>query len=157
MVFNRRGRGRPKNPDKNKKDKGTKELQSKRALNITTEPLDLCLQKDLITSQQHVAGLRFRWLYTLQFGSLGVSAYSPDDLGGHSCRYNDEEWLAKRKIEYIKMIRELRYTGAKKIVMDVCIFGIHPSFLVTEWCLKRPNLLPYKELCLFRNGLDVLV
>jgi hypothetical protein len=47
-----RKRGRP-NSLKLKKDFGTPELIEKRLLDITTEPLDLCLKQSIINEEQH--------------------------------------------------------------------------------------------------------
>jgi hypothetical protein len=33
-------------------------------MDMTIEPLDLCLRKEIVDEEQHAYGMRFRWLYT---------------------------------------------------------------------------------------------
>lgn len=156
MSFSRR-RGRPKKITE-KNDKGTNELIAKRKANITTEPLDLCAVRGLITSEQHNAGIRLRWLYTLKLGSPGISAYSLDNLGGLSCKHEDIIWLKRRQTEYQSIISELERNKARRVVMDVCIFNRMPNFLYKiPTKINVHNLGNYKELQLFITGLDCIV
>ena len=127
----------------------------KRKANITTEPLDLCFQRGLINEQQHNAGIRLRWLYTLKFGAPTISSYSPDNVGGHSCKYEDNGWMWHRQLEYKLMIERLEKSKARKIVVDICIFSRMPQFLYKiPDNLKMTNLVTLKDLKLFQDGLD---
>ena len=154
MAFSKR-RGRPKKINHNSYDKGTIELIEKRKSNLTTEPLDLCFQRGLINEQQHNAGMRLRWLYTLKFGAPTISAYSPDNLGGHSCKYEDNGWMKRRQNEYHLIIELLERNKARKIVMDICVFNRMPSFLYkVPKNFRCNNLATYKELQLLIFGLD---
>jgi hypothetical protein len=154
MSFSRR-RGRPKKIITDAKDKGTIELQSKREYNVTTEPLDLCFSKGLINIEQHNAGVRLRWLHTLKLGAPSVSAYAIGELGGRVCKYEDSVWLANRQEDYNSILKELSKGGSRKIVVDVCIYGIMPKFLFSApRNLKHLNLSMYNDLNLLINGLD---
>lgn len=153
MAFSRR-RGRPKKVSEGI-DKGTAELRAKRNQNITTEPLDLCLNRGLITTEQHNAGIRFRWLYTLKFGAPTISSYSPDDTGGHSCKYEDTSWIARKQAEYNLIIQTIEKNKTRKTVMDICIFSLMPDFLNNKLAyLSGRNISSEKELNLLINGLD---
>lgn len=144
MKFSTR-RGRPRK-EKQGKDLGTIELQNKRKTGLTSEPLDLCLARGLITEVQHSAGLRLRWLYTLRLGAPNISAYSPEK-GGKLCKYEDSGWLARKQLEYKKMLAALDKTGARRIVANVCIMGHMPLFLISTHSYIN-------ELKLLQEGLD---
>ena len=156
MSFSRQ-RGRPKRTTPIGKDKGTAELQFKRALNLTMEPLDLCFSKGLITDEQRNAGSRFRWLYTLKFGAPTVSAYDPGHPGGKACKHEDSKWLANRHAEYNHIIQELERNKCRKITTDTCILEQMPSFLTSPAIrLKRTKTTAYKELNRLIYGLDLI-
>jgi hypothetical protein len=36
-------------------------------MNLTTEPLDMCLKKNIINIDQHRSGIKLRWFYTVIF------------------------------------------------------------------------------------------
>jgi hypothetical protein len=156
MGFSRK-RGRP-SLNKEKKDTGTKELREKIIRNLTIEPLDLCLKKKLISSNEHKAGIRLRWLYTLRFGSPGISAYHPENQGPSCFRSDDESWLAARHSEYTNMLSALEKIGAKRVVMNICVFNQHVAFLTppdkntTSYDLR----LRYAQYKKFQDGLDCL-
>lgn len=155
MAFSRR-RGRPKKPYEGA-DKGTAELREKRSQNLTIEPLDLCLNRGLITEQQHNAGIRLRWLYTLKFGAPTISSYCIDDIGGHSCKYEDSSWTARRQSEYSLIIQALKENGSRKTVMDICVFSLMPTFLASNIHGLNNNLYSIKELNLLTYGLDAII
>jgi len=123
-------RGRPKLV-REKSDKGTKEFQKKKARGVTSEPLDLCLKKGFITPDQHWAGLHLRWLYTLHFGVPTVSSVDLDVRGRSSSvdKY-DDEWRAKRELEYGRAVFSLSKTRLKNVVMDLCVYNKFPKFLI---------------------------
>jgi hypothetical protein len=127
MKFSNR-RGRPKS-NKQIKDLGTKELRAKRIKEMTMEPIELCLKHDFITQEQHQAALRLQWLYNLHFGAPRIKAYDLKEVRGKSTHDYDDEWLAKRFDEYLSCLLELQKMGAKSITMNVCVFGLRPSFL----------------------------
>ncbi|MCE3233456.1 MAG: hypothetical protein K0R98_1713 [Rickettsiaceae bacterium] len=156
MGFSRK-RGRPCAP-REKTDKGTKELQEKRARNHTIEPLDLCLKKQIIESSEHEAGIRLRWLYTLRFGAPDISAYQPE-MRGKSCFHaDDEEWLHARHLEYKNALVELEKIGAKRVVINICIFNQRAAFLLpatadtTHYQLRLRHATFRK----FKDGMEVL-
>jgi len=154
MAFSRR-RGRPKRSNTQGKDIGTKELIEKRKLNLTVEPLDLCFPRGLINEQQHNAGIRLRWLYTLKFGAPTISSYSPDNIGGNSCKYEDSGWLHRRQNEYNIIIENLERKKARKTVVDICVFSRMPEFLYkVPVKLRKDSLSNYKQLDLLISGLD---
>jgi len=157
MAFSRK-RGRPKNI-KPKNDYGTNELRMKKQLGVTTEPIDLCLNKKLITQEEHRAGLRLRWLYTLRFGSPGISAHDPEGSKGHYNKEYDELWLSARHMEYKNALDEINKIGAKRIVVNICIFNQHISFLnkYNYTKAKSCNLNNMRsDYDTFKNGMDVL-
>lgn len=147
----RRGRGRPK-VLKLKKDFGTPELVKKRLMDITTEPLDLCLKQEIIDKEQHAYGIRFRWLYTLKFGLPSAKAYDPArSFGREIDKYTDQAWLQKRQKEYTDIVTRLEIIDALKVVKDVCIYNVMPIFLI------EPNLDSLKELYKLQEGLSLLM
>ncbi|MDA0780985.1 MAG: hypothetical protein PQ612_01355 [Rickettsiales bacterium] len=156
MGFSRK-RGRPKTL-KVEKDYGTPQLQTKKNLGITTEPLDLCLKKKLISQDEHEAGIRLRWLYTLRFGSPNISAYSYEKISTGSFRNDDENWLKERSLEYENAMKELCKINAKRIVMNICIFHLRSSFLLPYYdgiTISEANKRK-KLFTTFKDGMEVL-
>ena len=74
-------RGRPP-IHREKEDKGTHELQLKRAAGITQEPVDRWLKQGRLSADMHHCALHFRWLYTLRFGSPSIKALNPAEYLG---------------------------------------------------------------------------
>lgn len=145
-------RGRPrKNLPKN--DRGTNELIKKRAAGDTAESLDLCLQRSIITSQQHWCGIHLRWLYTLRYGAPGVRAIDPAHLGGIEIKPEDPDWKEQRESEYNEAVKTLRRAGLSDLMLSICIFNERPNFLKTPASLKHHKTL---EVEMLKKGLDTL-
>jgi len=150
-------RGRP--PKKKiGKDLGTAELQMKRIFNLTYEPLDLCMRRQIITLDQQQAAMRLRWLYTLRYGAPSISAYDPQLRGTAIMREDDPRWLEARRAEYESAICDLSRINARQIVVNICIFNQMPEFL-----LPYANKINAKEakkrndqLSKLREGLEIL-
>ena len=152
-----RKRGRPKSL-RNSHDLGTPELIMKRAHGETSEALDLCYEKNLISKNQHWCGVHLRWLYTLRYGAPGVRAIDPTHLGGTDTKSDDPSWRENREQEYNEAITLLGKKGHAIIVLNTCVFNERPKFL------KRHARLNEKEakeihaiLDNLRQGLDILV
>lgn len=156
MAFSRK-RGRPK-VEKEKNDYGTLELRNKRLLELTTEPLDLCLKKQLIKLEEHEAGIRLRWLYTLKFGSPDISAYSFEPAGSSCFRNDDKEWLSARHVEYENAIYAIQKANAKRIVMNICIFNQRANFLLPYHQEITPIEAKNRrsEFDKFKEGIEIL-
>lgn len=120
MAFRTR-RGRPRLVKKDV-DKGTPELQQKRASGATAEPLDLLLARKLISERQHAAGRRLRWLYTLVFGTPHVTASNFDLFEARALRLDNATWRAKKETEYQHAVSLLRKNRCLEVVQAVCIF-----------------------------------
>lgn len=146
----RRGRPRKALPQR---DSGTEELQAKRAQKITTEALDLCLEKSLITPQQHWCGIHLRWLHTLRYGAPSVRALDPTHLGGRETAQTDTQWRANRENEYHEAVLLLRKHRLAEIVGSVCIYDQRPDFLTTQ---KTPTHSQRKMLAQLVEGLSLL-
>lgn len=125
-----RRRGRPKLA-RPMHDSGTAELVMKRLKGETAESIDLCLERDIITRNQHWCGIHLRWLYTLRFGAPGVKAIDPQDMGGMELKSHDAEWLSSREQEYQQALGVLAGRALAAIVMNVCIFNERPLFLTS--------------------------
>jgi len=151
-------RGRPKK-ELLTKDKGTDELQDKRRMCLTDEPLDLCERKGLITQDQHWAGVHLRWLYTIKFGSAHVRGV---DYGSSyyssSPKMQNVQWKVDREREYNGAIALLQKHKSKSLVIDVCILDRFPNFLLmVRSGHKISRRAEIKELERFREGLDILL
>lgn len=120
MAFRSR-RGRPRLVKKDI-DKGTPELQQKMKAGLTAEPLDLLLARKLITHQQHAAGRRLRWLYTLVFCTPHVTASSFELFESRTLRLDNASWRAKKEMEYQQAISLLRKHRCLEVVQAVSIF-----------------------------------
>lgn len=121
-------RGRPKHY-KPRMDHGTPELVAKRSAGLTREPLDLCLEKGLITPDQHWCGLHLRWLYTLRYGAPGISCRPLHLDDSRPIRTEDAQWRLAREQEYKEALALLTRDRTYESVMGLCVFHDTPSFL----------------------------
>jgi len=149
-------RGRPRSTRPNT-DTGTPELVMKKLLGETTETLDLCLEKGLITKDQHWCGIHFRWLYTLRFGAPSVRAIDPTHIGGIDIKTDDPDWRAAREIEYHEAIRTLTAKGHVGLLLNLCIHNERPRFLNRNQTHTAQTAQAATDLLTqLRNGLDTL-
>ena len=128
MAFSTR-RGRPPRAKLDDHDHGTPELQFKRALGITREPIDLCLEHGVITPQHHWCGLHLRWLYTLRYGAPVTTTRYVDRQDGPANSEENPEWRALREREYHAAVALLQRLKRYEPVMRLCIFNEAPAFL----------------------------
>lgn len=149
----RRGRGRPK-IIREEKDCGTPELQFKRAHGETIEALDLCLEKGLITEEQHWCGIHLRWLYTLRYGAPSVRAIDLNHVSGMELETDDPDWRQMREAEYHDAFARITERGYGHILTNICIHNERPLFLRQ---IGKPSLRCAAELEQVRDGLDLLV
>lgn len=129
LSFSRR-RGRPKS-NRPLHDVGTPETVMKRLLGITTEALDLCLEKGIITKQQHWCGIHLRWLYTLRYGVPGVRTTNltyMESTGHKSSDYEDPLWRASREKEYNDAVNFLTKSGYSLLLINLCVYNEIPNF-----------------------------
>lgn len=134
----RRGRPRTRNCAP---DKGTPELRKKRAETLTSEAIDLCYRRGLITERAHRHALHFRWLYTIRFGAPAVQALdiSQSQHGRHQTT-EDSPWRIARQQEYRQAAMALEARNALVAVLRVAVFD-DPTPLkascAAEDCLRR--------------------
>ncbi len=153
-------RGRPK---KNlpTTDTGTPETIMKRLLGVTSEALDLCLERGIINEKQHWCGIHLRWLYTLRHGVPGVRAVDltkPINETDNSIDYEDPVWREAREREYSNAISTLSKTGHALPLMNLCIFNERPKFLnISPHNTVKIIKLNEKNIDILREGLDILI
>ncbi|NDF12900.1 MAG: hypothetical protein EB060_08845 [Proteobacteria bacterium] len=148
-------RGRPKS-DRARTDTGTPELQTKRAMGLTSEVLDVLHQQHIVTDGQHWAGMHLRWLYTLRFGIPTVRSLDLSRVATSGPDDRDPKWLAAREAEYREALAVLDSISARKPVINVCIFNALPRNMV---CFKTGKLrvsTAHPDAVKFMKGLDVL-
>jgi hypothetical protein len=157
LQFTRK-RGRPRTL-RPMKDSGTPELVMKRLKQETSEALDLCLERGVITNEQHWYGIHLRWLYTLRYGAPGVRAIDPAHFGGRETKSDDPEWRAAREAEYTEAMIKLSDQGLAMPLLELCVYNERPPFLkwyktmrITERQAKE-NLRAVEKV---RDGLDLL-
>ena len=155
-------RGRPRKPAQTH-DLGTPELRLKHALRVTAEPIDLCLEKQMITPQQHWCGLHLRWLYTLRYGAPSLTTHYTDrDHPASTPMAEDPGWRSMREREYHEAAVMLRARNRYECVMRLCVFNERPAFLssaLREKAFHQPHLaerMSHAQAQL-REGLDLLV
>lgn len=156
LTFARK-RGRPRK-SRPSRDIGTPELVMKKLLGETTEALDLCMERNLLTTEQHWCGIHLRWLYTLRYGTPGVRAIDPTHLGGAENKLDDPEWRSARELEYHDALNKLTQSGHALCIMNLCIFNERPPFLKLD---KTAIARRHKEMSYLivhlQEGLDILV
>jgi len=148
-------RGRPKSAHRGN-DSGTPELVMKRLLGETTETLDLCLERSIITEQQHWCGIHLRWLYTLRHGVPCVRAMDPSHTGGNEIKVDDPEWREQREKEYHEAVHQLTKSGHALLVLNVCIYNQRPRFLKARSRLTALSAADVNIITNLRDGLDIL-
>lgn len=155
-------RGRPRQQPAPATDPGTPELRLKHALGLTAEPIDLCLEKQLITTDQHWCGLHLRWLYTLRYGAPSLTTRYADKDTTTGPLQEDLTWRAMRELEYNEAVRALKAARSYECVMRLAVFNEHPAFLnqrLRERAWKQKALATelnrlHSQL---REGLELLV
>lgn len=152
-YVNKRGRPRVYNREI---DKGTDELQTKRKLGITQEPLDLCLKRNFINADQHWAGIHFRWLHNIRYGISGVRSIDPSHLGGMNCMPDDIKWRRAREVEYTDINNNLKKFGYDEIIADLCVHNERPNFLRFS-NIKSLSFPDYNCLKKTRRALNILL
>jgi len=160
MSFSTR-RGRPRK-EREAADRGTPELCAKRELGLTTEPIDLCLNRRLITREQHWCGLHLRWLYTIRYGAPTLTSHWWKLLEeGHGSREDNPDWRAAREEEYAQARTLLAREGCYEAVMRIAVYNEMACFLrpdIMERVLRNPSLLARigQEQKRFVEGLESL-
>lgn len=158
-----RGRGRPKS-NRPQIDTGTPETVMKRLLGVTTEALDLCLERGIINKTQHWCGIHLRWLYTLRHGVPSVRATDLSYIGGCEQKSEDSEdplWREAREKEYNEAIILLAQNGHANSLINLCIYNERPSFLnfissSSSDNLHKNSLEITKNIEKLRDGMDIL-
>lgn len=126
MAFSTR-RGRPR-ATSGVPDTGTPELRRKRQLGITVEPIDLCLEKGIISPDQHRSGLHLRWLYTLRYGAPSLTTrYFREDAGAG--QLTCDQWRGAREQEYLLATRLLAAQRLEQTIGRLVIYNEMPAFL----------------------------
>lgn len=121
-------RGRPKSSPRPEMDLGTPELIFKRAHGDTSEAIDLCLERGIISQVQHRAGLHLRWLYTLRYGAPGISAMDLTRINGSTLAQEMEaSFRSAREAEFDEAVAALGNARAYAVVMAVCIYDERPK------------------------------
>lgn len=160
MAFSTQ-RGRPRKPVLDY-DPGTPELRLKHALQLTSEPIDICLEKGLITPQQHWCGLHLRWLYTLRYGAPSLTTRYTDTCQPASPQPTDDPtWRAMREREYLDATALLKRTRHYECVLRLSIFNELPAFLNPRLLGRAKEQMPLAEQLAtaharLRDGLDIL-
>lgn len=152
----RRGRPRQSRPSR---DTGTPELIMKRIKQETAEALDLCLDRGLLTQEQHWYGVHLRWLYTLRYGAPGIRAIDPSHFGGRETKVDDPTWRAAREAEYNEAIVKLSDRGLAMPLLEICVYNERPKFL--RWhdaarITERQADENIRAINKIREGLDLL-
>ncbi len=160
MAFTRK-RGRPKNPTPAGDDRGTPELVRKRTMALTKEALDLCLERNLITQEQHWCGIHLRWLYTLRYGAPTLRAVDPLHFGGRELMQESPDWRREREREFNEAIAAMGPLAWKALAL--CVYNQRPaclSFANAALSIKKgqKNLAAHeREMDTIRACLDRLI
>lgn len=136
MAF-RTKRGRPRREIRTGDDRGTWELQQKRRLHLTQEPLDSLLLQGEINESEHRAGMHFRWLYTLCHGAPLPGAYDPGNATAATRREDDDLWRAEREADYRCVALLLQSLRLLRAVQNCCLYHEPPPDAQHRARLKR--------------------
>ena len=114
-------------------DLGTPELRLKHALRLTSEPIDICLEKQIISPEQHWCALHLRWLHTIRYGAPQLTTRYQDNIS--TCvppNDSNTEWRTNREKEYNDAICLLKKESTYEQIISVAIFNELPAFLNTR-------------------------
>ncbi len=153
-------RGRPRTAVR-ETDFGTPELRLKHALGLTAEPIDLCLEKQLISKEHHWSGLHLRWLYTVRYGAPNITTRYTDRDMASATTTEDPAWRTMREREYHEAAQLLKSQHCYECVMRLVVFNELPAFLNaalrnrawSEQALAERLAHHHQQL---RGGLDLL-
>lgn len=159
MAFSSK-RGRPRKPPA-APDLGTPELRFKHAHGFTTEPVDVCLAKQLITDAQHRCALHLRWLHTLRYGAESLTCRYTRETETGTAPPNDPNWRALREAEYRDAVQLLEWHRCHRPVAALAIYNHRPPFLndhlrtqaFQDAAIASALERSYRDLC---DGLDLL-
>ncbi len=114
------------------------------------EALDICLEKNLIPLIQHQYGLKLRWLHTIKHGLPNISSNFPIKYEPSS-NPKDPKWIANQQEAYREITNHLKLNNSIKVVSDICIYNIYPSFITNP---RAPRSA--KEFNEFKLGMTFL-
>jgi hypothetical protein len=147
-------RGRPKSTSN--AHPATPELLAKIRLNLTMEAIDILMHKNLITTDQHQAGIHLRWLHSLKFGNLSLQS-SQIGVVGRSIRMDNERWRMSCELDYHNLVSMLKKAGVYNIIANLCIFNQKPEFLLPYKHNNNNRLALCEDLEDIRYGLDLII
>lgn len=156
-------RGRPPKEAPSGDDTGTPELVMKRARGETAEPIDQCLERQLITPDQHRAAMHLRWLHTVRYGAPGVTALDlTRGRGMELFEEDDPRWRAHREQEYREALALIRARGYDAELLPCIIYGEPPRFLQRQSFERAFTQHTHADTLLrsaarFAEGLELLV
>ena len=149
-------RGRPKST-RPMRDTGTPETVMKRLLGVTTESLDLCLERGIISKRQHWCGIHLRWLYTLRHGVPSAKTIDIVREHGKEIKNDDPTWREEREKEYNQAINLLTKSGQALFLLNLCVYNDRPKFLNYSTAEMQINFASVADsVARLRDGLDVL-
>lgn len=150
MQTQRRGRPRSARPER---DLGTPELQLKRKSHLTSEIIDIYLEKRIISQKQHWCCIHLRWLYTLKYGSPNVKAVDPAYPGGVDIATDDPEWRSLREEELRIALEMLKKVGFDQLILDMAVYNIPLGLENTK---KNNNMEKYMLYNNLHDALEIL-
>lgn len=156
-------RGRPRQHDAPRgPDLGTPELAMKRALGQTSESIDICLERKLITPEQHGCALHLRWLHTIRYGAPGITALDLTRGPGQELYDEDDpRWRIYRERDYHEAIELLRERGYAQELLPCIIYNERPDFIhhsLYQEAFTNPKLVDqlHRQIARFAEGLELL-
>ena len=157
-------RGRPKSDAtvQHGPDLGTPELILKHAYRHTAEPIDLCLERKIITEKEHRSAMHLRWLHTIRYGAPGVSALDLSRGAGCEIALEDDPiWRQNRERDYAEAIQLLRERRYERAIIPCVIYNEKPDFLQRNQYNKsfsNPSQLDQlmRQAARFSEGLSAL-
>lgn len=149
-------RGRPKS-NRPLHDTGTPETVMKRLLGETTEALDLCRERGIISDRQHWCGIHLRWLYTLRNGAPAPTTIDIVGESGQEIKNDDPQWRSEREKEYNEAINLLTKSGQALLLLNLCVYNERPKFLKFSPSEMQQNFMSVADsIARLRDGLDIL-
>ena len=141
-------------------DKGTVELQRMRKWLagqgdpvLADYPLGILLANNDITEQQHQVACRYAFLHAVVYGRSSIAAASFERIGKSWSGEWDDDWLADREAELVRLTDRLKGEPARlRMVLD----GIVVYERMPRWMRPvRPRISDVREAELFAQGADL--
>lgn len=96
------------------------------------EPLDVCLDKSLLSEAGYRCCLHFRWLHSLLFGLARCKSNDFNQIRGRNCQIlHEEAWYERKEREYRRAVEYLNNKNRRiaPAILEIALYKRCPSII----------------------------